>query len=1378
MYADDDDVGPHPGCTSKTVEILVKARPSTLSEIEEGVHMCVGRTTLEERTASCDHGSSSLCSCGIFDPEGNLHFEVGPFDGLYLQPGNTNKGAVDVETRSEAGKRDEDASPTKCSGVALAEKVLARILHSDAAPVRSRGRRTPCVEHFLGGTNDPAFRDENSGVPQREHVLLAYGQTGSGKSHTLFGAQAVGLSGLVAALADQSPARDNFVSARPVSPRSATFRKDSQKAAEALADKLDHFMKRVISLARTRSAAERNHDLRRSSSLAHGPPSIPSLGDVLGAQEAAQFSIPSSASADAQGLLQHIAASLLNPETSNKVPDRGGDRSASDPTRAIGASNGWSPTGACLSFEFLELYLDNLHILIPPCRAFDLTEVESLAIAGFCQRVLRPTADNENSSRSHAIVTLRREEDPAGGQKGATKVTLIDLAGSERVVSTNRSRKQMIETQFINRSLQSLRRVITALGDRDVGAGSRTGVGLGAHVPWRDSKLTQLLRPRRGSCPLFTILVTLSPHCPRESIESLRFAESCRQIRFLDQHSRSTMGEVPGTPLASSSRARYSSSFNRFGTLHRTPTCGSSATAGTGTHTSCSESARTSFISRPSGRLGFGQSEIGAHGSPQRPRSPAARKCTRDFYPSTSSGRVESEIRLLRQRLASTSRKVMQLELANEALRSQLDGKKNDEPSLTSTIARDGAGKGRQDQPSPSPPVVSEAMPPVRSQKEGQIAVAEPLLEGNVATSYSIWSGEQVLRPGSSPDNRPLLSPAAPPMPPRPGSSAGTFFGRGGFGRARGDVFNKVDHFPLPNERGQQQCESVASTTASSTRSSSKESSISFAERVLATDQAQPQAVPGFVSDTVPHDAEATSAAGKLCEERQAVERGGGPNHFCNARRPPASGAGTKLASSKTPRKMRFRFASVGRPLFGAAADHDVDLFTDTGASAKQSQGLSPTTGAPARHLHRASSSPRVLSHSPRATATGRSPLQDRQQRMARSPSPCNHQRVKKGIAASPFACTSSPRKTPPTFANNKGIKSSRSGSSAGRSSNDRKNHDSCSPPSRSNKRVDFWSRTRRTPSKSTLLSQQLATTSVAAVRTNTRLLCELNVAAERFRDTGVLCGPGAVGQSVTLQREKSSDTEIKKTCIFAAAPASNSKNPLHLRTTVENTLLAFNVDVESFAAGAATPLGSSVDAEKNEQRQEAGIIEKSALGIVDEEDEERTQNSEDTSGDHGLVQPRPAIGNNYTGVAVAEPPPLAAVDREDELRDAMVQEELHPAALEMVSKNHSEHRGNADPSVSCSAEQSRVEPGDVKKPVIISNLAGAGAGAGAGVVLNAPRNSSLLQAGTATTRPGSAVKVVRTQFWKKFLQHDDSEDAVGSLTHLQNLQSQVGNSK
>ena len=100
---------------------------------------------------------------------------------------------------------------------------------------------------------------------------------------------------------------------------------------------------------------------------------------------------------------------------------------------------------------------------------------------------------NKDSSRSHSllIVYIIKETIGHDGQsiKGYGKMSFVDLAGSERLKETKTSGKMMKEAQQINKSLFTLGKVISLLADKKA---------KGAHIPYRDSKLTMLLMDSLG----------------------------------------------------------------------------------------------------------------------------------------------------------------------------------------------------------------------------------------------------------------------------------------------------------------------------------------------------------------------------------------------------------------------------------------------------------------------------------------------------------------------------------------------------------------------------------------------------------------------------------------------------------------------------------------------------------------------------------------------------------------------------------------------------------------------------------------------------------------------------------------------------------------
>lgn len=116
------------------------------------------------------------------------------------------------------------------------------------------------------------------------------------------------------------------------------------------------------------------------------------------------------------------------------------------------------------------------------------------------------------------------------GLKG--KLSLIDLAGSERanktgvVVKGAKSSKRLNEGANINKSLLALANCINALAK-----GTAAGHG---HVPYRDSKLTRLLKDSLGGGCRTLMIANVSPASDQfdETLNTLKYADRAKHIKI------------------------------------------------------------------------------------------------------------------------------------------------------------------------------------------------------------------------------------------------------------------------------------------------------------------------------------------------------------------------------------------------------------------------------------------------------------------------------------------------------------------------------------------------------------------------------------------------------------------------------------------------------------------------------------------------------------------------------------------------------------------------------------------------------------------------------------------------------------------------------
>ncbi|KAI9782377.1 MAG: kinesin-like nuclear fusion protein [Geoglossum umbratile] len=144
-------------------------------------------------------------------------------------------------------------------------------------------------------------------------------------------------------------------------------------------------------------------------------------------------------------------------------------------------------------------------------------KVESILKRATSNRTVAATKANERSSRSHSVFILRLTGvNEVTGEKSDGTLNLVDLAGSERLSHSGSTGERLKETQNINKSLSCLGDVIGALGQGKEGG----------HVPYRNSKLTYLLRYSLGGNSKTLMFVMVSPlqtHL-NETLTSLKFA--------------------------------------------------------------------------------------------------------------------------------------------------------------------------------------------------------------------------------------------------------------------------------------------------------------------------------------------------------------------------------------------------------------------------------------------------------------------------------------------------------------------------------------------------------------------------------------------------------------------------------------------------------------------------------------------------------------------------------------------------------------------------------------------------------------------------------------------------------------------------------------
>ncbi|CAI4231725.1 unnamed protein product [Auanema sp. JU1783] len=135
-------------------------------------------------------------------------------------------------------------------------------------------------------------------------------------------------------------------------------------------------------------------------------------------------------------------------------------------------------------------------------------EVEDLLFTASEMRQVGETNLNERSSRSHAILRICLESnDGIGSENGDATAGLV-----------NRQK----EGANINKSLLALTKVIAILSDKRRCSG---------HIPYRDSKLTRILKPCLGGNSKTLVICCINPQFITETCSTLKFAKQVKLVK-------------------------------------------------------------------------------------------------------------------------------------------------------------------------------------------------------------------------------------------------------------------------------------------------------------------------------------------------------------------------------------------------------------------------------------------------------------------------------------------------------------------------------------------------------------------------------------------------------------------------------------------------------------------------------------------------------------------------------------------------------------------------------------------------------------------------------------------------------------------------------
>lgn len=204
-----------------------------------------------------------------------------------------------------------------------------------------------------------------------------------------------------------------------------------------------------------------------------------------------------------------------------------------------------------VSLSYLEIYNETIRDLLNPDTDFkkliiredsnnkisvsnlsrhrpeSVEEVMHLIMAGNANRTSSPTEANATSSRSHAVLQINIDQKNRTGdvkeEHTFATLSIIDLAGSERAAATKNRGARLNEGANINKSLLALGNCINALCDP-----RRRN-----HIPYRDSKLTRLLKFSLGGNCKTVMIVCVSPSSQHydETLNTLKYADRAKEIK-------------------------------------------------------------------------------------------------------------------------------------------------------------------------------------------------------------------------------------------------------------------------------------------------------------------------------------------------------------------------------------------------------------------------------------------------------------------------------------------------------------------------------------------------------------------------------------------------------------------------------------------------------------------------------------------------------------------------------------------------------------------------------------------------------------------------------------------------------------------------------
>ncbi|KAK8569543.1 hypothetical protein V6N13_046593 [Hibiscus sabdariffa] len=162
----------------------------------------------------------------------------------------------------------------------------------------------------------------------------------------------------------------------------------------------------------------------------------------------------------------------------------------------------------------------------------------------------------EPHHRSHKGLIIHVFRDNESGALPLGKMNLVDLAGYEDGRRKSTGGVNLLENNIINKSIYALHNVVYALNAND------------SHVPYRESKLTRMLRDSLGGTNKILMITCLNSSYCQDSLCMVKLASrSCKCAnRTIPDSAKKTKSMVRPTVLSSSSKSASATATKQIGT--------------------------------------------------------------------------------------------------------------------------------------------------------------------------------------------------------------------------------------------------------------------------------------------------------------------------------------------------------------------------------------------------------------------------------------------------------------------------------------------------------------------------------------------------------------------------------------------------------------------------------------------------------------------------------------------------------------------------------------------------------------------------------------------------------------------------------------------